>query len=306
LYIISTEGKIYSRGIAVLLSLNRAITTSPEPLPNIEFTFSTDDWLPPLPQWAFARKRHDNQTWLIPDFGFWSWPETKVGSYGEVQLKAVAMEESSANPTGKPWHWEDKVGKLLWRGATMNLELREKLVNVTKGKQWADVVPLDWHNEMSMTKDLKSMDEHCQYKYLAHTEGNSYSGRLKYLQNCRSVIVAHDMDWLQHFSTLLIPSGPDQNYLEVKRDFSDLETALLWLQKNDAKARKIADNSVKTFREQYLTPAAEACYWRQLIRAWADISFKPAFYKVENGTERWRGVPVESYGLERRLEWDPY
>jgi hypothetical protein len=31
-----------------------------------------------------------------------------------------------------------------------------------------------------------------------------------------------------------------------------------------AKAQKIVDNSVKTFRERYLAPAAEACYWRAL------------------------------------------
>ncbi|KAI9831932.1 MAG: hypothetical protein M1819_004654 [Sarea resinae] len=324
LYIISTQGKIYSRGMAVLHALHRALITSPTPLPNIEFTFSVDDWLPPQSQWAFARKTEDRQTWLMPDFGYWSWPETKVGAYGEVQRKAIEMEQGSdegqnggdhkssdalaPNPSvPSSWSWGKKVPRLLWRGATMSLPLREALVRVAASKPWADVKALDWHDKSSMSTDLKSMSEHCQYKYLMHTEGNSYSGRLKYLQNCRSVIVAHDMDWLQHQSPLMASSGPGQNYVKVRRDFEDLEASIQALLKDDKKAEKIAENNVRTFRERYLTPAAEVCYWRRLIQGWANVSFEPRFYDVApDGTKKWRGVPFESYALEGRLEWDPY
>lgn len=37
-------------------------------------------------------------------------------------------------------------------------------------------------------------------------------------------------------------------------------------------AQRIADNNVRTFRERYLTPAAEACYWRALWDGWAEVS----------------------------------
>ena len=245
-------------------------------------------------------------TWLMPDFGFWSWPETKVGSYGEVQRKAIAMEDTADNPTRKPWSWDSKEDKLLWRGAVMNLQVREKFISITKDKPWADVKAIEWHNKESMSMDLKSMDQHCQYKYLAHTEGNSYSGRLKYLQNCRSVIVAHKMDWIQHYTPLMRASGPDQNYVKVNRDFSNLESTMLALQQDDNKARLIAKNNVETFRERYLTPAAEVCYWRSLIRGWAEVSFNPNPWVEKDGEKSWRGLAVESYVLERRLEWDPY
>ena len=288
--------------------MHRAIVSSPDYLPNIEFVVSTDDKLPPLPIWSFARERNDHITWLMPDFGFWSWPETKVGSYGEVQRKAVAMEQTTDNPSGTAWTWPAKVDKLLWRGATMSLPLREKFLKVTKDKPWADVKAIEWHNAESMQSDLKTMDEHCQYKYLAHTEGNSYSGRLKYLQNCESVIVAHDMDWVQHYTPLMASSGPSQNYVKVRRDFRDLESTMLKLQNDDELAARIASNSVKAFRERYLTPAGDVCYWRHLIRRWADVSFEPTPWRIENGTNQkiWRGLPVESYLLERRLDWDPY
>jgi hypothetical protein len=306
LYVVHTQGAIYSRGLAALLAINRAITTSPEPLPNLEFTFSVDDKLPPTAQWALARKDTDTMTWLMPDFAFWSWPETKVGSYGEIQDKALQMEDTADNPTGKAWSWGSKIPRLMWRGATMGLPLREKLVEATKDKSWADVKTLDWHNKESTDTDLKSMAEHCQYKYLINTAGNSYSGRLKFIQNCRSVIFMHDIQWFTHHTHLMKDSGPDQNFVQIKRDFSDLEQQVLALEKDNEKAKRIADNNANTLRERYLTPAAEVCYWRRLFRSWADISFEPEFWKTEGGKRVWRGVPIESYVLERRLEWDPY
>lgn len=204
------------------------------------------------------------------------------------------------------WIWDKKVPKLLWRGAVMRLELREKLLDVTSDQPWADVKPINWHDHYSVENSVKSMPQHCEYKYLAHTEGNSYSGRLKYLQNCKSVVIAHKMDWIQHHHPLMRSSGPDQNYVQVRRDFKDLQQKIQWLVNHDEDAERIATNNVRTFRQRYLTPAAEVCYWRRLIRSWAAVSFPPDFFKEVNGTKVWRGLPVESFLLEGRMEWDPY
>ncbi|KAJ8069064.1 hypothetical protein OCU04_002735 [Sclerotinia nivalis] len=300
LYIIDTYGKIYSRGLATLHALHRAMLTSPEPLPNIEFTMNVDDKMEGHPQWLYARQAHQSETWLMPEYGFWSWPETKIGSYGEMQMKALLTEAS--------WPWDRKIDKLLWRGATMNLEVRKKFVEVTQGKEWADVKTLDWHDEGSMKNNLKSMDEHCQYKFLAHTEGNSYSARLKYLRNCRSVIVAHQLEWMEFFHPLMRKDGPEQNYIEVDREFKGLEEKMEELLARKDQLEEIAERSVKVFRERYLTPAAETCYWRRLIAGWKEVmGFEVEFFNVTaSGEKKWRGVPVESFLLERRLEWDPY
>ena len=300
LYVIAVEGNIYSREIATLHALHRAIISSPEQLPNIEFAFNSDDRIESLPLWGYARRAEDTDIWLIPDFGYWSWPETKVGTMKEVQMKAASEEQING------WTWDNKVKKLLWRGATMGLELREKLLNATHDKPWADVKVLNWREKDSMDHDLKSMPDHCQYKYLAHTEGNSYSGRLKYLQSCKSVIVAHKMDWIQHHHPLMRSKGSQQNYVEVDRDFKRLEEQIHWLEEHDELAERIASNSVRSFRQRYLTPAAEVCYWRHLVHSWAEVSFEPDFFTEVEGKKVWRGIPVESFLLERRLEWDPY
>lgn len=234
----------------------------------------------------------------MPDFGLFSWPEPKIGSYDEVQMKARLVDEEKS--------LGDKIDKMLWRGAPLGLTVRTRLIAATKGKEWADVVSLDWRKKQSMAEDLKTMDQHCEYKYLAHTEGVSYSGRLKYLQNCRSVVIAHQLEWIQHHHPLLRSSGPEQNYVEVDRSWKTLEATIKHLRDNQKEAEQIADRMVTTFRDRYLTPAAETCYWRKLIRSWAEVSFEPDMWERKDGKRRLRGLPVESYFIERRLDWEPY
>ncbi|KAH8145906.1 uncharacterized protein LAJ45_10048 [Morchella importuna] len=296
LYIISIDSTVYSRTMATLHAIHRAILTSPEPLPNIEFTFIVNDKIDPTTTWALTRRAADTDIWLMPDFGYYSWPETKVGTYAEVQQKILAAEHTSP--------WSSKRAKLVWRGAPMTAHnIRQHLVDVTAGKSWADVKYLDWNDKPALQRDLLAMPDHCGYKFVAHTEGASYSGRLKYLQNCRSVVVAHRLQWIQHHHPLLVSEGPEQNFVEVDDEFVGLEAAMEELLADDARAERIAGNAVRVFRERYLTGAAEVCYWRRLVRGWRDVSFEPSFYD-EKG--EWRGVPAESYFLMGKVEWEPY
>ena len=240
---------VNSRDQATLHALHRAILTSPEPLPNIEFTFLADDIAPPQTRWAYSRQKSDEKLWLMPDFGYWSWPEPKIGAYSEVQMKAVAMD--------KKVPWRHKIDKLVWRGAMMDLEVRENLLEVTATKDWADVRILSWEDEAeNKSQNVLSMSEHCQYKFVAHTEGVSYSARL---QNRDSVVFGTQTQMDSTPYHLMVSSGPEQNFVEVALDFSDLESTMEKLQKNDREAQRIAENSVRMFRERYLTPAAETC-----------------------------------------------
>jgi len=80
---------------------------------------------------------------------------------------------------------------------------------------------------------------------------------------------------------------------------------MTWLLDHPEEAAQIARNNVDKFRDRYLTPAAEACYWRKLIHEWAAHSaFEPEFYKMVDGQRVWRGVPFESVALMGGLEWD--
>lgn len=89
--------------------------------------------------------------------------------------------------------------------------------------------------------------------------------------------------------SLLISSGPQQNFVPLNQDYSDLDEKMKDLLNNPKKARSIADNSVKTFKDGVLTPAAQVCYWRRMLSEWRDVSFEPA-------ADAWkRGTPFETW-----------
>ncbi|EEH02770.1 DUF821 domain-containing protein [Histoplasma capsulatum G186AR] len=311
LYVINFEDMRYtfSRAKASLNALNRALNAIPNryEIPNIEFIFTTEDYHDdPHPIWVYSKRETNGWAWLMPDFGYWSWPEIKAGQYRSIRQRIAAIDEG-AIINGKPrtaLRFQRKKKQLLWRGAIATAPvLRQKLLDVTKGKSWASVRALNWADETSMRDDYIPIEDHCKYMFLAHVEGRSYSGRGKYLQNCRSVIVAHQLVWREAHHGALVATGPEANYVKVRRDFSDLEAKMNYLLDNPEVAEKIAENGVRTFRDRYLTPAAEACYWRELIHAYASIcDFEPVLYADASGEpSSVRGVPFESFVLDWKL-----
>lgn len=264
-----------------------------------------------------ARRAQDEDLWLMPDFGWWSWDMPALGAFDEVAAEAIQRERLEP--------WDAKKEKLVWRGK-LNFapKLRRALVDAAKGKPWSDVGQVKWEDTEFKEPGAQFLGpvDQCNYMFIAHAEGTtfpaqipredlgaspgltvagrSYSGALKYRQLCRSVIVSHKLQWIQHYHYLLLASGAKQNYVEVERDFTDLSSVMNDLLAHPEKAKRIADNNVKTFRERYLTGAAEACYWRALVKAWREVSFEPNLYeKLEDGQkmkrEQKRGVRYETF-----------
>lgn len=119
--------------------------------------------------------------------------------------------------------------------------------------------------------------------------------------------MAHKLQYIQHHHYLLAADGPDQNYVEVERDFSDLAAKLEPLMRDTSTAQQIANNSVKTFRERYLTKAAEACYWRHLLDGYESVwNSSSTVTKGSNPDQTERGLRYESFVLlesERMFEF---
>ncbi|EER25372.1 hypothetical protein CPC735_064720 [Coccidioides posadasii C735 delta SOWgp] len=270
LYVIETRAaqEDHRRKIlGVLSSIHRALQDN---VPDIEFIFSIEDRVDDVsgtgqPLWVLGRKASEESVWLIPDFGFWAWgnPSSNIGPYDQVVETIERIDSEDRMP------WSSKTQKLLWRGKlSFSPKLRRGLLEAARNKPWGDVKELVWKKK----DNFISMQNHCKYMFVAHVEGRAFSSSLKYRQACRSVIVAHKLQYIQHHHYLLQSDGPHQNFVEVERDFSDLSEKMSELLANPEMARKIADNSVKTFRQRYLTRAAEACYWRELWEGWASAS----------------------------------
>lgn len=320
LYIVNARG-LYSaelrlRSLATLNSLNRAVTSYSGRLPTVEFTISVGD----SPQadrandftaLAYSRRSNQESLWLMPGYGFWSSPANGMRSYASFRSIIIDSDQD----------FLDKVPKLVWRGTLGTddgADARKALAKESHGQSWSDVRVVDWSNQTSaedvedVEEDLISMEDHCSYMFAVETEDNSHAGRLKYLLNCNNVVMTPEFSWIEHFHHLLAPSGDYQNYVKLKRDFSDLRTTMRGLvepSRLQNTGRLIADNARKMFRERYLTPAAESCYWRDLIRGWASIQdFEPQVW-IESEEPDWhigsgtkvkrkpRGTLFESYTL---------
>lgn len=125
--------------------------------------------------------------------------------------------------------------------------------------------------------------------------GRSYSGSLKYRLLCNSVVIIHKLQWIEHYHFLLVSEGPSQNFVQVERDFSDLDEKMEYYLRNPEFAERVARNSKKIFRERYLSPAAEACYWRSLIEGYSKVSFKPELFEGQGKEKRRRGMRFENF-----------
>jgi hypothetical protein len=99
----------------------------------------------------------------MPHFSFWSWPQPFIGPIDEALARIKRIP------------WEEKIPKAIWRGTVWfnpitNLELRKKLVEVTSGKEWADVEALEGAAENS--KNVLPIEDFCKYRYIIYTEVN--------------------------------------------------------------------------------------------------------------------------------------
>ncbi|GAC74465.1 endoplasmic reticulum protein EP58 [Moesziomyces antarcticus T-34] len=272
----------FTRVNSALALLFQSVTGAREKLPDAEFCLSANDW-GSMGKFSLDRAPYLVDLWLMPDYGFYSWPEPGIGSYTEHREKTLELE--NATP------WSAKISKLFWRGAmSVGTADRKALLAAAENHAWNDVKPLDWGNR----EGFVSMADHCKWKFHAFPEGMTYSGRLRYLQNCRSVIVTHEPRWIQHWTHLYNPDpeSPDQNIVfvpeytgtepgtEVQDDRGQVLRDTTWMRlpevmesllDDDARAKRIADNQWSFFRERYISPASAACYWRKAIKSYAGV-----------------------------------
>ncbi|KAK8129001.1 hypothetical protein PG984_010109 [Apiospora sp. TS-2023a] len=295
LHVLLHEGELYVlhqndgvwphhyRAVAGLANFYRAMVAMPDlrSLPNVEFVLNADDYYarPDEPGFAdgrprFSWNRHvdDPWTWVMPDFGGWMFSDDGVQSYAQFRAD-VELVERDYMVQGKRGGWDDKIPKLAWRGSMgLGASLRKSLVDAAKGHKWSDVSAMAIVADKDIRENVLDMADFCRYQYLAHTEGLSWSGRLRYLMNCESVPLVHEREW-----------GPHQNHVAVKRDWSDLADRMKELENNPTKARRIAHEVTTFFRDRYLTPAAEACYLRRMITVYATVqNFEPQSHYLVN------------------------
>ncbi|TDZ67250.1 hypothetical protein CTRI78_v003113 [Colletotrichum trifolii] len=266
---------------AALEQINRAIVTSPTRLPDTFFNLYIQD-TPVSNSWSYSRpvaSSFPRHIFPMPHFAFWAWNQPFIRS---IPRAAAAIQQIE---TTLPFH--KKSARAVWRGtawfnngASSNPRSRQELLRVTKDASWADVQALEWINNGEDATNAINIADFCRYKYIIHTEGVSYSGRLHFHQMCESVLISPPMEWVQHtthlarpvYSSVLLDSDAiskegmaggakqpsekhsrraedvwstatrpeDANMIFVTPDWSDLEATVQWLENHPDVARGIA------------------------------------------------------------------
>ncbi|KAB5539230.1 glycosyl transferase family 90-domain-containing protein [Coniochaeta sp. 2T2.1] len=306
---------------ATLHQLHRAVITTPTRLPDTIITINVNDQ-PFGSAFSYTRPAFRppssgshgpslTRAFLMPHFSFWAWPLPSIGSITRAGV-AIRIIESQI-----PFSRKDR--RVAWRGtmgwnSAQNPASRENLLRSAEDADWADIQALHGYDievdesttisekaNTTSTNNALMIEDFCRYKYVLYTEGITYSGRLQFLQMCRSVLISAPIAWLQHSTHLVRPlfssdiliqpehdssregshgskeawpiHYPPQhaNAVFVSPDWSDLEQTVAWLERNPRAAEGIAERQRNLFVGQgYLSSAAEACYWRALIRGWSE------------------------------------
>jgi hypothetical protein len=85
-------------------------------------------------------------------------------------------------------------------------------------------------------------NEQSKYKYIIHVDGNVVAYRLLKSMLTKSVILRVKSDFVHWADEYLTPN---EDYIEVNSDLSDLEDKVKWCKEHDKECKKIAENGYK-------------------------------------------------------------
>ncbi len=211
---------------------------------------------------------------LMPCFTLWSWPEARAGRWSK--------KFESILDAGQKVEYENRVPKLFWRG--FHFPKRSWFINVAKKHPDTMDVQVNWFTKMkgvialATTDKFQTLEQHCNYKYLLHLEGHTYSSRLKYLLLCGSTVVYNVMDQWEEYWYHLLENGKNIILFEANGNETALNNTLHFLKHHQDKAKEIGSQG-RQIAQHYLSEHAVICYWQKLLHEYAKLlGYKPSLH----------------------------
>jgi hypothetical protein len=140
---------------------------------------------------------------------------------------------------------------------------------------------LEWGWDEQMEREMSASGRkqkvekfasNCEYKHLLHVDGNVASSRLASELHVGSVIFKQESFSSEYFYPLL---RPYVHYVPVQTNLRDVPDQLEWAKREPQKAKQIAARG-QAFAREHLHPHSIACYWWQLLSAFAELQdFEP-------------------------------
>ncbi len=121
-------------------------------------------------------------------------------------------------------------------------------------------------------KKIEPFAANCNYKHVLHIDGNVASSRLASELHIGSTIFKQDSFSSEYFYPLL---KPNVHYIPVATNLQDAREKLRWAREHPAQAEAIAAAGQR-FAQEHLHLPSIACYWWQLLTAFAELQgFEP-------------------------------
>lgn len=267
----------------IALELLQTVLDAHAPLPDVDLVLSISDrptvpraltgGTPPL-VFAYARTgRHLSVPFPPVTFAprHWASLHGRLGSYPPLERR-------------KP--------QVLWRGSCNSLcdgrqctaqhdahllDRRALLVAGARCPALADVGVTKRHKHCAgfAPKEAVAMRGHAAYAYLAHVDGNGFSGRLDELLTLGGVLLKQDSPF-EAFYYPLLQSGV--HYAPLRRDLSDLCATAAALRADPRRAAALAAAAAGFVRD-VLAPDAVLAYVAALLRGYAALQrFTPRLH----------------------------
>ncbi|WP_258098003.1 glycosyl transferase family 90 [Marinoscillum pacificum] len=146
--------------------------------------------------------------------------------------------------------WNKKNNNVIWRGATTGSKTRESFV-----KKYFDNYDIGFSNVKQkphlepFKKNTISIAEQLKSKFIVSLQGNDIASNIRWTLFSNSVLIMPKPKWTSWAMDEKL--NPQEHYLELNDDLSNLEDLLEWAQSNDSLCQQIAQNG-KNFISQVL------------------------------------------------------
>lgn len=272
--------------IATLQSIQRSIANDPQKdIPNIEFVIDVRGQVTDVtkPIWVLDRREDDDRVWLTPFIGCL---ET---SYSNSSGQDTKRDDSQEKFTFKPL---GQIAAAIDGQESKGRRTERKVINGTN--DWGSFLLMNAHQPGMSAPNV------CRHKVFVHPDSQSTFNRLDSLL-CASVNVMQRPKWIHLYHSLMYSKPMDkseeslpefQNVMLVDNAGPHLEKGTPEFLRNTEVAKSMASNVVNTFRRRYLTEAAAACYWRELVHTYSEVSYSPKVYDEKDPR---RGEPLEKF-----------
>ena len=203
---------------------------------------------------------------LMPCFTLWSWPEARAGRWPRKFESIITASQQ--------FEYEKRVPKLFWRG--FEFPKRSWFIKVANQHLDNMDVQVNWFTKtndslaFTPTDKFKSLEDHCNYKYLLHLEGHTYSSRVKYLLLCGSTVVFNVIEQWEEYWYHLLEHGKNVIFFEQNGNETALNSTLQFLTKHQDEVRSIGRRG-QEIAQRYLNEHAVSCYWWKLLHEYGQL-----------------------------------